>query len=47
MHCCLDALVGIPTAVAQLYYRSSRDLKSHAVLYFLTYEYSWGQLMGY
>ena len=29
------------------YYRSSRDLESHAVLYFLTYEYSWGQLMGY
>eukprot|EP01047_Picozoa_sp_COSAG01_P044871 COSAG01_NODE_4089_length_5361_cov_2.720258_1_plen_53_part_10 len=33
-----------------VYYRSSRDLESHAVskiLYFLTYEYSWGQLMGY
>jgi hypothetical protein len=30
-----------------LYYRSSLDLESHTVLYFLTYEYSWGQLMGY
>ena len=29
------------------YFRVSRDLKRHAILYFLTYEYSWGQLMGY
>ena len=32
---------------AQLSYRSSLDLESQTVLYFLTYEYSWGQLMGY